>query len=316
MSSSSSSATTSTHQNSAFTQQSLDTSKKTSTPIAVNIRASPVSQVSFQKPIPQPLHQHQLQHQHQHYSTNPLQKNDLIINSEIIHRKIKEKKALSQIDIDQTVECLKYLNANLEVYLKNTIQSLISIHRKRNYTKEVPISAKHKRINIETFNYKNTIIAPKQQKVSFFPYKTYSLFYTSNNETCIRLLDAYKGKQRLLNEDNDDVDFFVSKSNKNDKKEYHNNNNNDSDDSGNEAVNAHDNVNDNDNSNDNAVIKLNIFNSWDVTQNYKLQIPKEQKRKIQLKDLIIFLEKNERTPLHRILLHKAHLILTAQFNSG
>ena len=306
-SSSSATATTSTHQNSAFTQQSLDTSKKTSTPIAVNIRASPVSQVSFQKPIPQPLHQHQ----HQHYSSNPLQKNDLIINSEIVHKKIKEKKALSQIDIDQTVECLKYLNANLEVYLKNTIQSLISIHRKRNYTKEVPIIAKHKRINIETFNYKNTIIAPKQQKVSFFPYKTYSLFYTSNNETCIRLMDAYKGKQRRLNEDNDDVDFFISKSNKNDKKEYHNNNN-DSDDSGNEAGNAHDNVNDN----DNAVIKLNIFNSWDVTQNYKLQIPKEQKRKIQLKDLIMFLEKNERTPLHRILLHKAHLILTAQFNSG
>ena len=64
MSSSSSSATTSTHQNSAFTQQSLDTSKKTSTPIAVNIRASPVSQVSFQKPIP--------------YDSIPLFKNHII----------------------------------------------------------------------------------------------------------------------------------------------------------------------------------------------------------------------------------------------
>ena len=172
----------SSHQNSAFTQQSLDTSNKASTPIAVNTRASPVSQVSFQKPIPQPLHQYQ------HYTSNPLQKNDLIINSEMVHKKIKFRKALAQIEIDQTVECLKYLNANLEVYLKNTIQSLIAIHRKRNYTKEVPVVPKHKRINIETFNYKNSIIAPRQQKVSFFPYKTYSLFYTSSNETCIRLL--------------------------------------------------------------------------------------------------------------------------------
>ena len=58
---------------------------------------------------------------------------------------------------------------------------------------------------------------------------------------------------------------------------------------------------------------INIYKSGDVTRNCKVPIEEKSKKKIELQDLISFLENNDKTPLQRLILQRAYIKMTSPF---
>ena len=194
-------------------------------------------------------------------------------------KKFKWKKITDSITIEKEEESIKFLEIMLKMYLKNNIQKLIEINRRRTYSFDLPnYKEKLKKIPIKCINYKNEIQKDGSSKLIYFPFKTFNIFYNEDVNKKLNLLEEYdsvkKGKKIEI------------KNEKNKSK-----NENDSDDSKDEN-NIYD-----------------IYNSSDITKNSKRYII-HKKRTIEIKDFIIFLESNIKTPMHRLLLQKAYIQMT------
>ena len=205
--------------------------------------------------------------------------NQGLFNIPKLIKKFKWKKITDSITIEKEEESIKFLEIMLKMYLKNNIQKLIEINRRRTYSFDLPnYKEKLKKIPINCINYKNEIQKDGSSKLIFFPFKTFNIFYNEDVNKKLNLLEEYnsikKGKKiEIKNEKNKSKDE------------------NDSDDSKDEK-NIYD-----------------IYNSSDITKNSKKYVI-HNKRKIEIKDFIIFLESNIKTPMHRLLLQKAYIQMT------
>ena len=203
--------------------------------------------------------------------------NQGLFNPQKLMEKFKWKKITEKEN-----ETIKFLEIMLKMYLKNNIQKLIEINRRRTYSFDLPnYKEKLKKIPIKCINYKNEIQKNGLTKLIFFPYKTFNIFYNEDVNKKLNLLEEYNS---------------IKKGKKIDSNYEKNKNENDSDDSKDENY------------------YFNIYNSSDITKNSKRYIIKK-KRKIEIKDFIIFLESNIKTPMHRLLLQKAYIQMTLPKNN-
>ena len=211
-------------------------------------------------------------------------KNDFLLNTSAIVGRIRKANEMNEMIIEQTGESIKFLNMCLEIYLKNVIQALITYSRKRNYSYTLPYKANNKKINVHTYNYSREIITSREMKINYEPFKTFSLFYTKDIPERIELLEKYKSLKETKNQEEDKKPEAMQVD-KEKQEEYQ------EDD-----------------------YYCNVYNSSDITRNYKISIPQNKKRTINLTDLLLYLEKNQRTPFHRVLLHRISVFLSVQNN--
>lgn len=222
-------------------------------------------------------------------SINRNKKGESYLNFINFCNKITQKNNKEGVSIDQSAEMMEFINIGLKTYLKNSLEKLIQINRKRT-SYVFPQVAYHKKIAIESFNSNSEVTntKPFQRKIEFVPYKKFNIFYTRNVNRNIQYIERYK---RLLGKDKD--------------KDNNNNNNNTT-----ELKQNEDREHKKDNHNEIQELDCCIFNDYDITRNIKLKYNK--KRVIELKDLIRFLEEENKTPLQRVLLHKSYIIMTMQ----
>ena len=239
---------------------------------------------------------------------------DMILNQNIfkMFQILQKKENINLINANQSI---KLLNNSLKIYLQNIIQELIQHNRRRNYSKYILFS-KHSRIisyNINVQRDPNPIINEKKNKL--FHKKNLTLMRTINVDKKLDLLDKYnsiknnkeikglspeKEKEEKIEENSesndDDDDFFQKKKRK--KSEEQSNNKNDSD---------------NDDKKEYQGI-LNVHQSHELTSNKLHAFKKFKMGKIELKDLVFYLEDNQTIPLNKQLLYKAYTEMTVAGN--
>ena len=238
---------------------------------------------------------------------------DNILNQNIlkIFQILQKKENITLINVNQSI---KLLNNSLKVYLQNIIQELIQHNRRRTYSKYVLFS-KHSRIisyNINVQRDPDPIINEKKNKL--FHKKNLTLMRTVNVDKKLELLDKYntlknnkeikglspeKEKEDKIEENsesNDDDDFFQKK--KRQKSE--------------EIITNKD-YNDNEDKKEYQGI-LNIHQSHELTSNKLHSFKKYIIGKIELKDLVYYLEENQTIPLNKQILYKAYTEMTISGN--
>lgn len=220
----------------------------------------------------------------------------------------------------QKKENVKFINQNqisklldnlIKIYLQNIIQELIEHHRRRTYSNYVLFS-KHNRIISYSINVQrdpDPIINEKKNKL--FPQKNLVLMSTINIDKKLELLDKYnnvkkdnrineispqKEKEKEIkdeeNSENSDSDFFQSRKRK--KIDEADNKSNDS----------------KNNDKNNYLGILNVHQSHELTTNKLYAFKKFRMSKIELKDLVFYLEENQNTPMNKQLLYKAYIDMT------
>lgn len=216
------------------------------------------------------------------FATPSQPKSDILFEPHNLISKLKKKKQEQGINIEPSIDCIKFLNYNLEVYLKNTLQSLIEYSRKRNYSYDIPFKNKLQKTTVHTYNYKNEISSDNKITTRYYPFKKCNIIYLNDNIGKIDMIEKYKQLKENKKKNERSPVKQLNKSN-------------DSDESMEDKK---------------EEIAFNIFINSDVTRNQKINVPNNKKKKISLQDLISFLEANERTPLHRLILQKAYLKMT------
>lgn len=202
-------------------------------------------------------------------------------------KKFKWKKITDNLNIEKEDEAIKFLEIMLKIYLKNSIQKLIEINRRRSYSKDLPnFREKLKKIPIKTINYKNEIQKDGSGKLIFYPYKTFNIFYKEDIQTKLNLLEEYESVKRSMGKEKK---VEISKNIKKDSE---------SEDSKEESKTT-----------------FQIYNTNDVTKNCR-KFTLNNKRKITIKDFISFLECNVKTPMHRLLLQRAFVEMTLPKNNN
>ena len=235
-----------------------------------------------------------------------LDPDEMIINTDKINSLIQKYNKTENVTINNSNEALKLLNNSLREYLKNIIQKLIENNRRRTYPKYISFP-KQKEIISYGINVKraeNEVINSKKNK--FYPKKNLNLIKIFNIEKKLDMLNKYdsllknkktdtqnenENKEVIKNEEKkeedlseDDLDFF-GKSNKN-----------------NQSANK-------DNIKEHQGI-MNVYQSAEITLNKKIINKGQIKKKIELKDLVNYLEDNSTIPLSKELLYKAYTQLT------
>lgn len=218
-------------------------------------------------------------------------KTDFIFNMFNMLVKLTIKNKEQSVIFEQSLDSIRFLSYNLETYLKNVLQQLIMYNRRRVYSYDIPFKPMHQKISLQTYNFKKEILPKEESKIIYSPYKNLNVFFSGNVDNKIKLLNRYK-KVKLKKKDEEIKEKSPIKDNDNKI-----NNNNDSDDSIEEKT----------------QYDINIFKSGDVTRNCKVQIEEKSKKKIELQDLISFLENNDKTPLQRLILQKAYIKMTSPF---
>ena len=245
-------------------------------------------------------------------SINP---KELILNVNVLNSLFKGfQKKHSIIFILPNLE-LKLLDNSLKIYLKNIIQELIEHNRRRTYYKYL-IFPKHFRIISYGINVQrdpDPVINEKKNKL--FTRKNITLMRTINVDKKLELLDKYnsikknkkieepspekeiENKSRENNSESDEEsDFFQ----KNKRKK--------SDEIDNKSINT----NNNDKNEYQGI--LNVHQSHELTNNKLFASKKFQKTKIELKDLVFYLEANQTIPLNKHVLYKAYIDMTISKN--
>ena len=212
---------------------------------------------------------------------------------------------------------LKLLDDSLKIYLKNIIQELIEHNRRRTYSKYL-IFPKHFRIISYGINVQrdpDPVINEKKNKL--FPKKNITLMRTINVDKKLQLLDKYNAikKNKKMNEpspekeiekkslDNnsesdDESDFFQKN-----KRKY-------SEEIENKSINT----DNNDKSEYQGI--LNVHQSHELTNNKLFAFKKYPINKIELKDLIFYLEENQTVPLNKQVLYRAYIDMTMPKNQN
>ena len=212
---------------------------------------------------------------------------------------------------------LKLLDDSLKIYLKNIIQELIEHNRRRTYSKYL-IFPKHFRIISYGINVQrdpDPVINEKKNKL--FPKKNITLMRTINVDKKLQLLDKYNSvkknikmeepspekeiERKSLNnnsESDDESDFFQKNKRKNSE----------------EIENKSINTDNNDKSEYQGI--LNVHQSHELTNNKLFAFKKYPINKIELKDLVFYLEENQTIPLNKHVLYKAYIDMTTPKNKN
>ena len=236
---------------------------------------------------------------------------DVILNKSILSSffyHIQKKEKVTFVDPPKE---LKLLDDSLKIYLKNIIQELIEHNRRRTYSKYL-FFPKHFRIISYGINVQrdpDPVINEKKNKL--FSKKNITLMKTINVDKKLKLLDKYNAikknkkieepspeeeieKKSLDNnsENDDESDFFQKNKRKN------------SEDIENKSINT----DNNDKSEYQGI--LNVHQSHELTNNKLFAFKKYPINKIELKDLIFYLEENQTIPRNKQVLYRAYIDMT------
>ena len=242
---------------------------------------------------------------------------DVILNTKALSNLfyyIQKKEKITFIDPPKE---LKLLDDSLKIYLKNIIQELIEHNRRRTYSKYL-IFPKHFRIISYGINVQrdpDPVINEKKNKL--FPKKNITLMRTINVDKKLQLLDKYNSvkknikmeepspekeiERKSLNnnsESDDESDFFQKNKRKNSE----------------EIENKSINTDNNDKSEYQGI--LNVHQSHELTNNKLFAFKKYPINKIELKDLVFYLEENQTIPLNKHVLYKAYIDMTTSKNKN
>ena len=242
---------------------------------------------------------------------------DSILNTNVINTifiNFQKKESLLFIHPNQQ---LKLLNNSLKTYLKNIIQELIEHNRRRIYSKYL-FFPKHCRIISYGVNVRrdpDPVINEKKNKL--FPSKNLTLMRTINVDKKLELLDKYNAikknkkieepspekevENKSLNnnsESDEELDFFQKNKRKN------------SEEIENKSINT--------DNNDKIEYQgiLNVHQSHELTNNKLFAFKKFKMGKIELKDLIFYLEENQAISLNKQILYKAYIEMTMPKNQS
>ena len=244
-----------------------------------------------------------------------LSSKDMILNHQNsikIFQNLQKKENINLINVNQIIILL---NNSLKTYLQDIIQELIQHNRRRNYSKYILFS-KHSRIisyNINVQRDPDPNINEKKNKL--YHKKKLNLISTINVDKKLDLLDKYNSKKNNKeikelspekekeeeenieenSDSNDDDDFFQKKIRK--KSEERNKNKN----------------GDNEDKNEYQGI-LNVHQSHELTSNKLHAFKKFDMGKIELKDLVYYLEENQNIPSNKLILYKAYTDMTMTEN--
>ena len=242
---------------------------------------------------------------------------DSILNTNVINTifiNFQKKESLLFIHPNQQ---LKLLNNSLKTYLKNIIQELIEHNRRRIYSKYL-FFPKHCRIisyGVNVGRDPDPVINEKKNKL--FPSKNLTLMRTINVNKKLELLDKYNAikknkkiedpspekevENKSLNnnsESDEELDFFQKNKRKN------------SEEIENKSINT--------DNNDKIEYQgiLNVHQSHELTNNKLFAFKKFKMGKIELKDLIFYLEENQSISMNKQVLYKAYIEMTMPKNQS
>ena len=242
---------------------------------------------------------------------------DSILNTNVINTifiNFQKKESLLFIHPNQQ---LKLLNNSLKTYLKNIIQELIEHNRRRIYSKYL-FFPKHCRIisyGVNVSRDPDPVINEKKNKL--FPSKNLTLMRTINVDKKLELLDKYNAtkknkkieepspekevENKSLNnnsESDEELDFFQKNKRKN------------SEEIENKSINT--------DNNDKIEYQgiLNVHQSHELTNNKLFAFKKFKMGKIELKDLIFYLEENQAISMNKQVLYKAYIEMTMPKNQS
>lgn len=240
---------------------------------------------------------------------------DFILNPDILNdifQKFQIKEKVSFINASQS---LKLLETSIKIYLKNIIQELIEHNRRRTYSKYLffPKNIRIISYGINVQRDPDPVINDKKNKL--FPQKSLTLMRTMNIDKKLELLDKYntlKKNKKIKepspqkeienkseeNSESDESDFFKRKKIKK------------SEDLDNKSINSI-----NNDKNEYQGI-LNVYQSHELTSNKLFAFKKFKMGKVELKDLIFYLEENQTIPLNKQILYKAYIDMTTQKNKN
>ena len=246
---------------------------------------------------------------------SPNSKN-IILNMNILNEIFQNFQKTENISFTNANQVIKLLDNSLKIYLKNIIQELIEHNRRRTYSNYIFFS-KHNRIISYGINVQrdpDPVINEKKNKL--FPQKNLKLMRTLNIDKKLDLLDKYNSikqnkkiekisPQKELdnrseeNSENSESDFFQRNKRKK---------NNDNDNKSNKS-----NSIDNDQNEYQGI--LNVHQSHELTSNKLYAFKKYKMSKVELKDLIFYLEENQTIPLNKQVLYKAYIDMTMPKNN-
>ena len=246
---------------------------------------------------------------------SPNSKN-IILNMNILNEIFQNFQKTENISFTYANQVIKLLDNSLKIYLKNIIQELIEHNRRRTYSNYIFFS-KHNRIISYGINVQrdpDPVINEKKNKL--FQQKNLKLMRTLNIDKKLDLLDKYNSikqnkkiekisPQKELdnkseeNSENSESDFFQrNKRKKNNDNENMSNKSNSIDNDQNEYQGI-----------------LNVHQSHELTSNKLYAFKKYKMSKVELKDLIFYLEENQTIPLNKQVLYKAYIDMTMPKNN-
>ena len=235
-----------------------------------------------------------------------------ILNINAFEKLVQNFQNKEKITFNNPNLIIKLLDNSLKIYFQNIIQELIEHHRRRTYSNYLSFP-KHNRIISYGINVQrdpDPNINEKKNKL--FSQKNLKLMRTINVDKKLDLLDKYNAikknkkiedispqkeieNQSEENSENSESDFFqrnrIKKADEIDNKSIKSNNSelNDQDDY--QGI-------------------LNVHQSHELTSNKLYAFKKYKMSKVELKDLIFYLEENQTIPLNKQVLYKAYIDLT------
>lgn len=236
---------------------------------------------------------------------------EIIINIKNLEELIACFNKKENFTLNISPELIKLLNNSLKEYLKNIIQKLIENNRRRTYPKYFSFN-KQKRIISYAINVQrdqNPLI--NAQKNKFFPQKNLSLIYTINIDKKINLLNqynAFKSNKKYKNEEDEDEKKNIYKYNN--KESIRKDDDSDSSECDFFQKRQRNSSEEADNNKKQYEGIMNVYQSHELTTNKKILLKKNIKERIQLKDLIFYLEENQTIPLNKVLLYEAYNEMT------
>ena len=248
-----------------------------------------------------------------------LNQKDIIFNFEDLFKLTKRYEMFESIAIDISNETKEFLNNALKEYLKNVIQKLIESNRRRTYSKYFSFSKQNKIISygINVQRDPNPSINAKKNK--FYPQKNLDLICTINVDKKLDLLNQHNAlvKKRKYNKDDEEEDKIINDEKNDEKEDGKPGEGSDSDEEYDffqkDKKKRSKEINNNNNNKEYLGI-MNVYQSHELTTNKKMNFKKFNKGRIELKDLVNYLEENQTVPLNKILLYKAYTEMTISGN--
>jgi len=248
-----------------------------------------------------------------------LNQKDLILNLQSVIELMKRFEIKESIAFDKSNETKEFLNNALKEYLKNIIQKLIESNRRRTYSKYFTFSKQNKIISygINVQRDPNPSINAKKNK--FFPQKNLDLICTINVDKKLDLLNQHNAliKKIKYKKDDEEDDKVINDEKNDDKEGGKPGEGSDSDEEYDffqkDKKKRSKEINNNNNNKEYLGI-MNVYQSHELTTNKKMNFKKFNKGRIELKDLVNYLEDNQTIPLNKLLLYKAYTTMTISGN--